>query len=464
MRIVLDVSTTLAWGRPAVGIVRTEQRFAAFLLDQHAVDVGFCRFDRPSLHYVEVSRAVVAERLRPPADDRIPAPDPRGARMPLHLRARSALGRAVRRGIERLPRGVQPELVGVAQSADLLVRSIYWLARKTGSSLGARARPDRPHVGPGPGDEVAFRPDDVYVSMGLAWQHNDLKALGRLKRLHGFRTLLYCYDTIPVSFPHLMSSDARDVFAAYFVDLAHAADRVVAISHATRGDYLRFLADVAVPAPEVSVVHLGTDIERVRPSRGPAPREALANRRFVLCVGTIEARKNHELLYNVWDRLAAAHGDDTPTLVLAGMYGWGVDDLLARIRLHPQLSEKILILDQVADDGLLWLYEHCLFTVFPSLYEGWGLPVVESLALGKPGLVSTAPSVVEASQGLVPALDPLDAPEWLAHVERYAFEPNALREATERVRQGYQARSWQQHGESMLAVIHDLTKPGPPAA
>ena len=74
------------------------------------------------------------------------------------------------------------------------------------------------------------------------------------------RTILYCYDVIPVRFPHLMSFDARQTFAKYFVDLAHVADRVVAISDATRDAYREMLVEVGAPIPEISVIHLGTDL------------------------------------------------------------------------------------------------------------------------------------------------------------------------------------------------------------
>src|SRR2546429_542118 len=86
-----------------------------------------------------------------------------------------------------------------------------------------------------------FAPTDIYCSMGLDWEYNDLPALYRERRRAGFRTLLFCYDTIPVLFPHLMSFDSRQHFAHYFADVAHTADRVVAISAASRRDLLQLL-------------------------------------------------------------------------------------------------------------------------------------------------------------------------------------------------------------------------------
>src|SRR5206468_1071929 len=101
-------------------------------------------------------------------------------------------------------------------------------------------------------------------------------------------------------------------------------------SDASRDAYRDVLVETGAPVSAISVIHLGTDLATPAHDGGAARRPELERRPFVLCVGTIEARKNHELLYHVWDRMAARHGDDTPLLVLVGMVGWGVGDLLSR--------------------------------------------------------------------------------------------------------------------------------------
>jgi glycosyltransferase involved in cell wall biosynthesis len=470
MRLVLDVSTASAWRRPPVGIVRTEREFAAFLLDRAGPEVSFCRFDRSTARHVEVPSEVVRGYLGWRSDEmgHLAPPDPAadnsatigtGPRPRRARRLRRSVSSAFESGIARLPASLQGEASIVVRSGGQLVKGLYWLALKTWREAvpwPARRRYEAMPQPAGKERELLLGPDDVYVSMGLDWEYNDLAVLCRLKRRQGFRTILYCYDLIPVRFPQLMSFDARQPFAKYFVDLAHVADHVVTISRATRDDYRNFLVEVGAPIPPLSVIELGTDITMPARGRGEPPRPDLVQEPFVLCVGTIEARKNHELLYNVWDRLVARHGQRAPRLVLVGMVGWGVHDLLSRIQLNRELADKIIILQNVPDDALSWLYEHCLFTVFPSLFEGWGLPVVESLALGKPCITSNARAVAEAARGLVPTLDPLDFPAWLQHIERWAFDADAVEASARRLRD-YRAPSWRDHGEAMLALVREMS-------
>jgi glycosyltransferase involved in cell wall biosynthesis len=482
MRIVLDLATSRIWTRPPVGIVRTEQRFGQFLLARDDIEVAFCRFDKGEKRYLEIERDEVRRMLHldyqtperdeladgPPAE-----PPPLTASTPAHPTRRPEPGRrerivgSIKRAghgvIHRMPEPLRPQARETFHAAKIFAKhslvfgrdSARWVARAararrrgTGVPMTAGELPARSGAG-----SFAFRADDVYFSMGLDWEYNDLEILYAERKRVGFRTVLHCYDTIPVLLPHLMSFDARQHFARYFTDLAHAADRVAAISECSKQDLMHLMAELGGPAPPVDVAILGTEID-VPDARVHPPATRLAERDFVLCVSTIEARKNHEQLYHVWDRLAARHGDDTPLLVIVGMVGWGVSDLLFKLRTNPRMRNRVVIFDNLPDGELVWLYRNCLFTVFPSLYEGWGLPVVESLAFAKPCICSTAPAVLEAAHGMATPIDPLDTPAWLNAVETM-WRDAALRERISGgLRAGFRPPTWQAHGEQLLAIAH----------
>ncbi len=103
---------------------------------------------------------------------------------------------------------------------------------------------------------------------------------------------------------------------------------------------------------------------------------------FVLSVGTIDGRKNQAALCRLWPRLRAALPGRAPQLVLVGRDDVGLDTLSDEVAALMEAGD-ILVLQGVADAELAGLYDACLFTAFPSLSEGYGLPVAESLAHGK---------------------------------------------------------------------------------
>jgi hypothetical protein len=118
---------------------------------------------------------------------------------------------------------------------------------------------------------------------------------------------------------------------------------------------------------------------------------------FVLCVGTLESRKNHLLLFKAWEKLLANYdATDVPFLVCLGKAGWLFDEAAEFLRARPALSAKIILISSVTDHSLAALYEASLFAVYNSFYEGWGLPVTESLAFGALPLIPCHTSLTEA--------------------------------------------------------------------
>jgi glycosyltransferase involved in cell wall biosynthesis len=484
MRIVLDLGTSWLWTRPPVGIVRTEQKFARYLFESSELPVAFCRFDKALQCHVEIeperARALVypqvVDDIRDPADPPVDASTdtatvaeraraPIVPRAPLGQRIVASLKRGGHAFVQRVPEPLRPDAVNTLRAGFHFARGTSQLARNW--IRAARARKRRALTSGGPlsdptpakiSEAFRFEPADVYLSMGLDWEHNSIQSVYRERRRVGFRTVLFCYDTIPVRFPHLMSFDARQTFARYFVDLAHAADQVVAISQTSRRDFLSLMDDTGGPKPPVDVVLLGTDLD-VAEGSVRAPSEDLESAPFVLCVSTIEARKNHEVIYNAWDRLVEKYGDEVPRLVIVGMVGWGVGDLLFKMRTNPRVRNRILILDNLADGELAWLYRHSLFTVFPSLYEGWGLPVVESLAQGKPCICSTASAVAEAAQGLAMVVDPLDTPRWVAAIEQLWRDDDLRDQAAARCAREFRPQLWKDHARQLLEVALRGTTP-----
>jgi hypothetical protein len=168
---------------------------------------------------------------------------------------------------------------------------------------------------------------------------------------------------------------------------------------------------------------------------------------YVLCVGTLDERKNHLLLLEVWTELCARHGDRIPPLLLVGKWGWrsgaGIQTFEKKLEETGFLAGKIILLGNLSDAEVDYLYRHCLFTVFPSFAEGWGLPVGESLACGKPCIASNSSSIPEVGGSLVRYVDPHDYRSAVAVIEKPLMDRGDLAEWTAKIACEFKPRTWE---------------------
>jgi glycosyltransferase involved in cell wall biosynthesis len=177
-------------------------------------------------------------------------------------------------------------------------------------------------------------------------------------------------------------------------------------------------------------------------------------RRYALFVSTIEIRKNHRLLVRVWRRLLEQHGADAvPVLIFAGQVGWMVDDLLADLAASDCLGGKILLMPGLSEAELREAYRSCLFTVFPSFCEGWGLPVAESLVHGKFCVASNRTSIPEVGGDLIDYFDPSDDDDAFAKIERLVLDPSYLAAREARLRAEYHPRTWDNCVQSLIGSL-----------
>lgn len=287
---------------------------------------------------------------------------------------------------------------------------------------------------------IRFQDGDIYASVGGEWVPPTKVLHIEGLRNRGIRTMLCCHDLIPLLLPHLCMADATTRFRDHLADLAAAADTVLCISRNTRDDFEAFLAGLALRRPRLVTLYLGADAQHAQSD--PGDLDFLTHHRFVLYVSTIERRKNHEVLYKAYVTIRERLGRIPPKCVLVGAPGWGTDDVLSDIETDPRVKGDFFVLHRIGDGQLRWLYEHCLFTVYPSLYEGWGLPIAESLRDGKFVLASDRSSMPEAGAGFAELLDPWDVRAWAERIQFYAENHCALEEKENTIARSYVSPTW----------------------
>jgi len=169
----------------------------------------------------------------------------------------------------------------------------------------------------------------------------------------------------------------------------------------------------------------------------------LAGREFVLAAGTIDARKNGISLLQTWRRLIGEFGDKTPLLLFAGMYGRvGGAELRARLESDAVLAQFVRVVNGPPIKCLAWLYKkkkYCLFSIFPSHVEGWGLPVGESAWFGSLCVASKASSIPEVCGELMDYVDPADTADITRAVRRLITDRDYLQQRKNADRAGHVA-------------------------
>lgn len=297
---------------------------------------------------------------------------------------------------------------------------------------------------------------DVLASIGSPWGDEDYAArLAHARSRLGLRTAVLVYDMIPVKRPEWCHRGIIRVFRTYYSNVLPIADTVFAISRSTADDLVDWCGRTGIAlggAPVVVPIGSGfgasTDhrVDRVMALGLPS--------RYVLFVATLEIRKNHALLFRVWRRLLETMERDlVPELVFVGAEGWLVRNFMQQLENSRFLDGKLRVIHNLGDDDLAAVYRGCMFTVFPSLYEGWGLPVTESLRFGKPCIAANVSSIPEAGGPLARYFDPGCLDE-ATRVIRAAIEDEAgLAAWTQQVRDEFRPVSWTETARCMEAVL-----------
>lgn len=292
---------------------------------------------------------------------------------------------------------------------------------------------------------VPFGPRDQLVLLGNIWGRTGLfEALDRLPGGSRPRIVTMVCDVIPVMRPDFFEPAFARRFAKETLRVLRVSDRVLTISEFSRAD-IRGLAGKLALSKDVTSCRLGDDPGVAGEGR---PVGGLSKDGFILCVGTLEIRKNHRTLLEAWKRLE----ESSAKLVLVGREGWLVGDLVSALA-GGEFGPDVVWLKNASDAELRWLYENCLFSVYPSLYEGWGLPVAESAFYGAFCLSSRASSMPEIAGDLVDYFDPASVADCEAKLHALLGNRAVLEEKRHRLKREYHAVSWERATVDLLKKL-----------
>lgn len=270
-------------------------------------------------------------------------------------------------------------------------------------------------------------------------------------RRHGMRPVFFLHDIIPLTHPEYCRPGEADRHHRRLETMISVGRGLIFNSAATREALEHYAARVGWVLPPCVVAPLA-------PARLPPPVAArpLAEPYFVV-LGTIESRKNHLLLLNLWRQMAEEMGGAVPRLVVIGQRGWESEQVVDMLERCEALRNCVIEVPRCTDERLSTWLQHARALLFPSFVEGYGMPLVEALAVGLPVIASELPVFREIAGDIPEYLDPLDGPGWKGAILNYADTVHPWRQAQLERLGRFKAPTWDAHFalvDGLLESVH----------
>jgi glycosyltransferase involved in cell wall biosynthesis len=303
------------------------------------------------------------------------------------------------------------------------------------------------------------------VNLGTSWWlQNYFLKVREARRLYGVRYLPFVHDMIPVMAPEHCTRPLTQDFISWALGVFAHTDRFLTNSKASRADLINVARRLGrrVTQAQVKVIPLDADFRKPgidTPVKSTMERYGLTEGGFVLFVSTIESRKNHLAAFRAFSDLIERHGAVAlPKLVCVGNHGWLNDAVFARLESDSALQRQVVMLSGVADADLANLYRTSVFTLYPSQYEGWGLPVTESLCYGRAVLTSDSASLPEAGGAFAAYFHQGDQAGLTTRLERLILDVGWRKSMEAQIEAGFRPRPWRALADDIIGKIRDWSE------
>lgn len=305
---------------------------------------------------------------------------------------------------------------------------------------------------------LRFPKGAALLSLGPVWTTKGyLRVVKRHKAAEQITYGTLVYDLIPLKQSLHCDDGTVGSYQIWLTEALQSCDFFVAISESTKRDLLSAAAflEHALHPSQVTVMPLNADFTaEARIDPASVLSRLGIDEEFVLMVGTLEPRKNHRAAFEAWDILAKSRPDDTPLLVCAGKWGWKTDDIVTAL---SKTRGRVLVVSDLSDNELSVLYGSALFTLMPSFYEGWGLPITEAFCHGSPVLAANNSSLLEAGGEWAIYFDATDPADLAAKAEELLSDRQKLERLSQSIRSQHRPRTWSMLLEDVDAAVASVS-------
>lgn len=299
----------------------------------------------------------------------------------------------------------------------------------------------------------------VFFDMDAVWNPGTVKRgylYGELKK-SGVKIAVLIHDVIPVLFPMLAHPYTVYRFYDYLAAASQYADVLITTTENNRKDLELLLERGGIGEKTIRVIPLGADFHKAPECEDESEvredaREAVERGKYLLIVSTVEPRKGHAYLLDCLEEYML---DLDINLVIAGRIGWRSEELEERIRRHELLGDRLFFIESANDDTIAYLYQNAFLFVFPSQYEGYGLPIIEAFSHGVPVLASDIQVFREVGGDYCDYFS-LENTESLSEiVKEYLLDPYRYEERRNLVA-SYQPPKWDDSAQAVLQVLSEI--------
>ena len=309
-------------------------------------------------------------------------------------------------------------------------------------------------------DILNFKPDttSAFFDLDSTWNiiYKRTYIYPTLKN-NGFLIFNFIHDIIPVLFPEIVHDTTKANFIPFLQSVYDNSDLVLFNSFSSQKDFIDAKSKFNTTRDiSTRVTGLGSDFLHIKIEVQDPFLQNILNKKYILFVGTVEPRKNQADVLEAFEILAQKYDD--LNLVFIGKTGWKNEQLLAKINTHELKDKQLFLLSDIDDNALKSFYENAFLVTYLSKYEGYGLPIAESLGYGNITITSKNSSMYEVGKNIADYVVYNSLNELTSLISTY-YEDTELYEAKKLyINQNFKTTSWDQFYNSISDIFVNYEK------
>lgn len=285
-----------------------------------------------------------------------------------------------------------------------------------------------------------------------------VKTILQNKKKYNFSFGVLLYDLLPIYFPQFFTNALKDDFTSYIQNCLNGADYIITDSTYVKQDVTNFIKenDYKLNPEKITAVPLATDEKTKVPAsiqEQILQKYNLQKNKYATIVCTVEPRKNHNLLFDIWKKIALESPENIIPLIIVGGYGWLTEKLFTRYENDQILQKYIIFTGKVGNEERDTILQNARFSLFPSFAEGWGMPITESLQVRTPVISADNSSLLEAGHGITQTINVDDFDTWYKTVLEYIKSDEIIIQEREKIAKT-KLRTWNDFNREITDVVY----------